>query len=145
MLREALPIPDLSAARWQSETRLSRSASVGAMLVTRKEGKRPLQVIVMPVHGSEGLGADCAVLVYLCDPEAVSASRSSALRTLYGLSPTECRLAEQLAAGIELRGGAAEAIGANGAVAFESDLLKDGDEPAGGSGATVLGPPGSMV
>jgi DNA-binding CsgD family transcriptional regulator len=108
MLREALPLPALSPTKWQDAPLPSPRANEGAMLITRRAGKRPLQVIVMPVLRCERLaGSDCAVLVYLCDPEAVPASRSSALRRLYGLSPTECRLADHLAAGTELQAAAA--------------------------------------
>jgi len=78
-------------------------ASGGAMLISRRSPKRPLQLVVTPFHSSSTfLDAQPSALVFLSDPDAAPASRSSVLRTLYGLSPTECRLADLLAAGKEL-------------------------------------------
>jgi len=41
-------------------------------------------------------------VVFLSDPDAQPASRATILRSLYGLTPTECRLADLLAQGCEL-------------------------------------------
>jgi DNA-binding CsgD family transcriptional regulator len=79
----------------------------GAMLISRREPKRPLQVVVTPFCFLDGSPeTQPSVLVFLCDPDAVPASRASILRKLYGLSPTECRLADHLAAGVELQSAA---------------------------------------
>lgn len=78
-------------------------AAGGAMLISRRPPKRPLQLVVTPFHSSDAfLDARPSALVFLSDPDAIPASRSCILRTLYGLSPTECRLADLLVAGYEL-------------------------------------------
>jgi len=75
----------------------------GAMLITRRPPRRPLQLMVTPFHSSEVLTEDRpAALVFLTDPDAQPASRATLLQAFYGLTPTECRLAEQLAQGWEL-------------------------------------------
>ncbi|MGA7156577.1 MAG: hypothetical protein WBY53_07010 [Acidobacteriaceae bacterium] len=75
----------------------------GAMLISRRPPKRPLQLVVTPFHPSNtSLDERPSALVFLSDPDAIPASRSSILRTLYGLTPMECRLADLLAAGNEL-------------------------------------------
>jgi DNA-binding CsgD family transcriptional regulator len=82
-------------------------AAGGAMLVSSRPPKRPLQLVVTPFHSSDAfLDARPCALIFLSDPDATPASRSSILRTLYGLSPTECRLADFLVAGNELKVGA---------------------------------------
>lgn len=73
------------------------------MLITRRPPRRPLQLMVTPFHSSEVLTEDRpAALVFLTDPDAQPASRATLLQAFYGLTPTECRLAEQLAQGWEL-------------------------------------------
>ena len=75
----------------------------GAMLISRQPPKRPLQLVVAPFHSSEVLLEDCpAAVVFLSDPDARPASRASILRSLYGLTPTECRLADLLMEGCDL-------------------------------------------
>jgi DNA-binding CsgD family transcriptional regulator len=46
-----------------------------------------------------GHTAQLAALVFIADPERKPLSRSESLRALFSLSPTECRLADLLAAG----------------------------------------------
>ncbi|MGH9445112.1 MAG: hypothetical protein ACRD3O_05210 [Terriglobia bacterium] len=78
-------------------------AAGGAMLISRRPPKRPLQVVVTPFHSSNTfLDVRPSALIFLSDPDAIPASRASIMRTLYGLSPTECRLADMLAGGKEL-------------------------------------------
>ena len=73
------------------------------MLISRRQPKRPLQLVITPFHSSDTfLDARPSALVFLSDPDKTPASRSSILRTLYGLSPTECRIADLLVAGNEL-------------------------------------------
>jgi DNA-binding CsgD family transcriptional regulator len=75
----------------------------GAMLITRRPPRRPLQLMVTPFHSGEVLVDDRpAALVFLTDPDAQPASRATVLQAFYGLTPTECRLAELLAQGWEL-------------------------------------------
>jgi len=82
--------------------------SGGAMLITRRPPKRPLQLVVTPFHSSEVFLDDHPVaLVFLADPDAHPASRTTILRALYGLTPTEARLADLLAAGNDVASAAA--------------------------------------
>jgi DNA-binding CsgD family transcriptional regulator/PAS domain-containing protein len=75
-------------------------SSGGAMLVSRTPPRRPLQVVVTPFRSSLVLLDDRpAALVFLGDPDARPASRTGILRALYGLTPTEARLANLLAEG----------------------------------------------
>jgi DNA-binding CsgD family transcriptional regulator len=75
----------------------------GSILISRPEPKRPLQLVVSPFQSSEALLEDRpAALVFIRDPDEKPASRSSVLRALYSLTPTECRLVDRLAQGEEL-------------------------------------------
>ncbi len=75
----------------------------GAMLISRKAPKRPLQLVAAPFHSDEVLLGDRpAALVFLSDPDARPAPKASLARSLYGLTPTESRLADLLAQGCEL-------------------------------------------
>ena len=82
----------------------------GALLISRQSGKRPLQLSVFP-SVSSGLMFEehPRMLVLLSDPAAKPVSRASVLRDLYGLTPTESRLADLLLQGFEVRE-AAEAL-----------------------------------
>jgi DNA-binding CsgD family transcriptional regulator len=148
ILREALPGASQSLLSWQGDDSRFQKAREGAMLVTRSEGKRSLQVIVTPVNADESGGTPhCSVLVYLCDPEAVPASRSSLLRKLYGLSPTECRLADRLAAGSELRDAAATLKLTVQTARFHLKAIfrKTGTNRQAGLVRLVLGLPGALA
>ncbi len=63
-----------------------------------------MSVIVTPFRSSHAFarGRPCA-LVFICDPAAKAASRTATLRSLFGLTPAECRLAGLLHSGLELR------------------------------------------
>jgi DNA-binding CsgD family transcriptional regulator len=62
-----------------------------------------MQVVVTPFQSSDiFLGHRPSALVFLSDPDSPPGSRSTILRTLYRLSPTECRLFDLLVAGNEL-------------------------------------------
>lgn len=95
LLDEAMRVGDRTAQEESGE---------GAMLITRRAPRRPLQVVVTPVRAGElSIEMQGAVMVFLCDPEAVPLSRAPVMRRLYGLTPTEGRLADELAAGTELQ------------------------------------------
>lgn len=81
-----------------------------ALLISRQSGKSPLQLAVFP-FASSGLMLEehPRILVFLSDPSAKPVSRASVLRDLYGLTPTESRLADLLLQGFEVRE-AAEAL-----------------------------------
>jgi DNA-binding CsgD family transcriptional regulator len=74
------------------------------LLISRRSGKRPLQLVVFPFASSALLVEERPhVLVFLSDPESKPASRAAVLRGLYGLTPTESRLADLLLQGLEVR------------------------------------------
>ena len=78
-------------------------SSGGAILISRRAPKRPLQVLIAPFRSSEVfLDERPSALVFLSDPDSIPASRTAVLRALYGLSPSECKLADLIAAGIDL-------------------------------------------
>lgn len=66
-----------------------------SLSVERPSGRRPLAVVVRPIHQEGHAGA--ALLVG--DPEANPMPCAEPLGTLYGLTPAEARLAVALAAG----------------------------------------------
>jgi DNA-binding CsgD family transcriptional regulator len=76
----------------------------GAMIVTRKPPLRPLQIVVSPfIAGSIMNEPQATALVQFSDPFVSPHSRSAVLRPLYGLSPTESRLADLLLQNLEVR------------------------------------------
>jgi DNA-binding CsgD family transcriptional regulator len=82
-------------------------SSGGAMVVSRWPPNRPLRVVVTPFHSSDFLLNDQpAALAFLSDPEAKPGSRATVLGALYGLTPTECRVADLLTSGCELNSAA---------------------------------------
>ncbi len=89
----------------QAQGRLHTLPSGGAMLVSRRAPKRPLQVVVSPFRSAEMLLEDrpCAVLL-ISDPEERPVSRAALLRSLYRLSPMEGRVADLLVAGLDVAG-----------------------------------------
>ena len=83
--------------------RLWTPRSGGAMLVSRMPPKRPLQITVTPFCSSEMLLDERpAALVFLVDPDGHSAPRAAVLQSLYALTPTEGRLADELAQGCDI-------------------------------------------
>lgn len=85
------------SARWSAP-------SGGATLISRRPPKRPLQVVVFPFRSSTLLlETRPSALIFISDPDAIPASRGSVLQALYGLTRTECRLADCLVSGMELK------------------------------------------
>jgi len=71
----------------------------GSILVSRRAGP-PLQVTVVP-HTMQMPGRETlAALVFLGDPKRRFPSKSALLRSMYGLSPAEARVADLLADGL---------------------------------------------
>lgn len=78
--------------------------SGGAMLVSRRPPKRPLQVVVFPFRSSSLFTETRpATLIFLSDPDATPTGRGELLRALYGLSPAEARLTDSLIAGMDVK------------------------------------------
>ncbi len=78
----------------------------GSMLIHR-QSLQPLQVFAVPFR-SNRLPTDdspCA-LIFIGDPDAQPASRAAILSSLYELTPSECRLADLLFQGLELKAAA---------------------------------------
>lgn len=76
----------------------------GWMLVDRKSDGQPLRVSVTPVRFPlPGYPNQLAALVYVSDPAASPLPKAEALRALYGLTPTEARVADLIGAGLEVK------------------------------------------
>ena len=91
-----------SAARAGSNE--TSSAPGGALQVLRRTGATPLKITIIPVPREHGLSSlEASALVFISDPALQIRSRYSVLQQLYGLSPTEARLASALVQGLELR------------------------------------------
>jgi DNA-binding CsgD family transcriptional regulator len=76
----------------------------GAVLITRRPPLRPLQVVVSPFCPGTLLNeSQATALVQFSDPSANPRPRSAILRALYGLTPTESRLADLLLQGLEVQ------------------------------------------
>lgn len=76
----------------------------GVITIHGEAESAPMSVIVTPFRSNRILaeGRPCA-LAFICDPAAKPAPRAAALRSLFGLTPAECRLAGLLHEGLELR------------------------------------------
>jgi DNA-binding CsgD family transcriptional regulator len=72
------------------------------MLASRMGSSLPLRVTVAPLSGAPR-AAEPVALVYLDDPALPRNGRGERLRVLYGLSPTESRLANLLLDGISTK------------------------------------------
>jgi len=80
------------------------SSAGGAILVTRKPPLRPLQVVVSPfASGSQRSDLQATALIHFSDPYANPRPRGEILCALYGLTPTESRLADLLLDGMEVQ------------------------------------------
>jgi DNA-binding CsgD family transcriptional regulator len=82
----------------------THTARGGALPISRQGAQHPLHVSVLPVpeRSSSIVGTPCA-LVFVTDPSASPKSRADCMRMLYGLTPTESRLADLLLEGLEVR------------------------------------------
>ena len=80
------------------------------MLVARPSGKRAFCVLVSPLSQDNELmaGAKPAVCVSITDPERHDVLPVSLLRSLFGLTPAEAKLAARLARGDALAAAADE-------------------------------------
>jgi PAS domain-containing protein len=81
--------------RSAAKTGAGLAAGSGGAITIHGDGSAPLRIVVTPFHSRRALakGRPCA-LVFLCDPSGKPAPRSASLRTLFGLTPAECRLAD---------------------------------------------------
>jgi DNA-binding CsgD family transcriptional regulator len=80
------------------------SGGSGGSVWLNRIGASPLRVTVSPYRGSlPGTTRALAALIFLSDPSQTTPSRAISLRMLYGLTPTECRIADLLLEGLETR------------------------------------------
>ena len=77
-----------------------------AVLVKRKSGNRPLRLQAAPLAINSTLPSDAIGILFINDPERRDRLDTHLLRDLYGATPAEIRLAEQLWAGHNLLGAA---------------------------------------
>jgi DNA-binding CsgD family transcriptional regulator len=83
----------------------SAAAAGGSLQVHRREPSPPLTLSVSPFHSTlPGRSAPLAALVFLIDASAPVRSRAATMRAIYGLTPTESRIADLLLQGMEIRG-----------------------------------------
>ncbi len=84
----------------------------GAMQALRPSGKRPYSILVSPLCHTQLMLTRTrpAVCIVIADPERQTHLPEKTLRTLYGLTPAEVRLAAQIANGNSVQG-AADALG----------------------------------
>jgi DNA-binding CsgD family transcriptional regulator len=86
-------------------------SSGGAMLLHNNSVANRLRVTVTPLRSTlPGSAVQLAALVFLSDPDARPQSRTATLRSLYGLTPVEARVAELLLEGLDVRA-VSEALG----------------------------------
>ena len=83
---------------------------VGTMKAHRPSGKRPLSILVAPLCRAPFIltWARPAVCVVIADPEREDELPDEVLRTIYGLTPAEARLAIKIASGTSLQHAADE-------------------------------------
>jgi DNA-binding CsgD family transcriptional regulator len=94
----------LIAGAASTDKKRAHTVPGGALNISRLGTQPPLQVAVLPVPESirSAWLVSCA-LVFVSDPAASPKSRGAFMRMLYGLTPTECRLADLLLGGMEVR------------------------------------------
>ena len=93
----------------EAMNRAINSDAGGSMSALRPSGKRPYSIMVSRLpHGSFTMTTlRPAVCVVIADPETRIAVPADKLHDVYGLTPSEARLAVRLAAGEDLRSAAA--------------------------------------
>jgi DNA-binding CsgD family transcriptional regulator len=99
LVGEALNLQDLDSRK-----------AVGIMKALRRSGKRPFSIFVSPLRRTQFLLAKLrpAVCIVISDPEREASLSDVMLRSLYGLTQTEFRLARHLANGAHLRAAATD-------------------------------------
>jgi DNA-binding CsgD family transcriptional regulator len=90
-------------------TRGEGTRSGGLMSALRPSGKRPFSIMVSPLSSDSFAMTTLrpAACVMIADPDKQHVLPADQLRALYGLTPSESRLAAQLTAGADLRASAA--------------------------------------
>jgi DNA-binding CsgD family transcriptional regulator len=87
----------------KSAARTGGAASGGSILVQGSKASRPVSITATPFSSTHLVtGEQPCALVFLSDSEANPGSRAALLRSLFGLTPAECRLAQVLLEGMDL-------------------------------------------
>lgn len=73
----------------------------GAIAVSRPSGRRAFSVLVKPINAADSSSGPTppAVVIFLIDPDRRAKADGSVLRTLYGFTPAESRVAAELMQG----------------------------------------------
>jgi DNA-binding CsgD family transcriptional regulator len=102
--QEAVQLEQFLQAATSNRRSRSEVSPGGAMMISRPTGGNQLQVTVMPAPEQNLIAEDelCA-LVFVSTPASAPASRAIVLRQLYRLTPTECRVADLLLEGLDVR------------------------------------------
>lgn len=100
---------DTMLRRLLGEALLYESYSTGVMWAERPSGKRPFSILVAPLSRDNSLmtAVQPAICVVVTDPERQPSPPEDRLRRLFGLTPSEARLAARLALGEALHDAAA--------------------------------------
>jgi DNA-binding CsgD family transcriptional regulator/PAS domain-containing protein len=87
-----------------------KTRPAGTMQALRPSGKRPLSILVAPLCRAAFVltWARPAVCIVIADPEREAEVPDQVLRTIYGLTPAEARLAIKIASGMRLQRAADE-------------------------------------
>lgn len=102
--RDAAQLDSLIAGAASSAGRLSDALPGGALKLSRLRATTPLHVIAIPApQQSRIIDGDSLTVVFLGDTSSKLRSRATMLRSLYKLTPTECRLADLLLQGLDVR------------------------------------------
>jgi DNA-binding CsgD family transcriptional regulator len=82
-----------------------QSQSGGGINVTRANGRRALQVMVSPIRPQQSLhlGERAVAAIYVTDPDQVSEKPEVVLVRLYGLTPSEAKVAALIVRGMSAR------------------------------------------
>lgn len=103
-LQEAEQLDNLLLAATSNRRNKSKASPGGAMRVSRPAGGPPLQISVVPEpEQNELAGYELCAVVFVTDPCSAPASRATVMRQLYRLTPTECRIADLLIEGLDVR------------------------------------------
>ncbi len=93
--------------RSAAATGAGRGTHPGGSMLIHRQTLRPLHISIVPFRSNQLLaGASPCALIYVSDTEAQPASRAAVLSSLYELTPSECRLADLLLQGLELKAAA---------------------------------------
>jgi DNA-binding CsgD family transcriptional regulator len=80
------------------------AGGVGRAVMVHRANGTPLRIVVSPFRGKlPGHSSHLAVLLYISDAAQTTVSRAGILQDLYGLTPSEARIADLLAAGLDVR------------------------------------------